>query len=219
VKAGSAAPARTAPAMVLRIGARFQAIHHDLLTIGVGTCLLEGIIEHERPLDLLEWDWRVALALALVGAGVVLGMAAIGSARAEGLRTGGVYALCRRPAFLAGALAYAGFSILLDDDEFWYVGAAYFALIALPVALKEDADLRARFPGEHAEYRERTPLVLPLGRPRLRGISWSRALRRGWVVAAAAVALLAGVELMARLFRPGVLGGKDPPDSPIGIVR
>lgn len=194
---------------------------NEVLVIGLGIGLAEGLLEHERPLDLFEPTWLLALGLCLIGVGVSFRVAALGCIRKnEQLEAAGVYSLCRHPLYLGTMLAYTGFCILLDDAEFWYFGAAYFGVFYTVLIRGEEAYLSRAHPEEHARYRRSTPLLLPLGTFRPGRFAWSRARQRGALGLIAAVLMMLGaVEVMARCFRPEAMGGNDPPDSLVGIVH
>ncbi|MFM9996283.1 MAG: methyltransferase family protein [Phycisphaerales bacterium] len=198
-----------------RIGLWARRARNEMLVIGIGIGVIEGIVDHERPLDLLEWNWLVPLAVVLIAAGAAFRIAAMGCVRKnERLETTGVYSLCRHPLYLGTILLYAGFCLLLNDDEFYYFGAAYFLGFYTLMILWEEAALRRQFPDAHAGYRGRTPVLLPVGRPIRGRFAWTQARRRGAIgLLIAVVVMIGSVEAMARLFRPGVLGGEaaDPP--------
>lgn len=200
-----------------RLCAWIRRMRNELLAVGIGVALIEGIVEHERPIDLLEGSWLVSLALSMIAAGLVLRIAALGSVRKnEHLETTGVYSLCRHPLYLGTILIYFGFCVLMDDDEFFYFGAAYFPLCYTPMIAWEEASLRRQFPAEHSAYRRRTPVLLPVGRFARGRFEWSLARRRGAVgIVIGIVILLAGVEGLALVFGPDALGGSAP-DAPAG---
>ncbi|MFM9996186.1 MAG: methyltransferase family protein [Phycisphaerales bacterium] len=205
---------------LFRLGQWTRRVRTEVLVVGVAIGVIEGIVERERPLDLFEWEWRLLLAGVLLAAGCVLRIAAIGCIRKnDELETRGVYSICRHPLYLGTILAYAAFCVLLDDAEFYWFGAAYFALFYTPTILWEEASLRRQYGEDFAAYARHTPALLPLGRFVPGRFAWSVAKRRGAVAMLVGVALsLISVQAMARLFRPGVWGGNDPPDSAIGRV-
>ncbi|MFN3707353.1 methyltransferase family protein [Microcella sp.] len=112
----------------------------------------------------------VGIAIALVGAGVVVGVAAgitLGRALTpspiprEGsqLVTAGVYRLVRHPIYSGLVLLGAGLALI---GASWWHGALLLALIAL-LSLKarlEERMLAARFP-EYADYAARTGRIVP----------------------------------------------------------
>lgn len=206
--------------VLFRLGSWARRIRNEVLLIGVAVGLIEGVVEHERPLDFLEWSRAHSLAVALLAAGCLFRMAALGCLRKnDELETRGVYSICRHPLYLGTILAYAGFCVLLNDAEFYWFGAAYFALFYPPMILWEEASLRRHYGETFVAYTRRTPALLPLGRFVRGRFAWSVAMRRGVPALLLGMCVcLAGIELMARVFRPGVLGGNDPPDSPMGLV-
>jgi protein-S-isoprenylcysteine O-methyltransferase Ste14 len=194
---------------------------NEVFFIGVSICVIEGILEHERPLDLLVVGWQQVLAVLLIMSGVGLRIGALGCIRgSETLESRGVYSLCRHPRYLGTVVAYVGFCFLMNDDEFWYFGLGYFAVFYTVLIWREDAKLRAKYPAECEAYQRRTPLLLPVGRPMRGCFAWSQARQRGGLkLILGVLSLLVGVELMNQVFRPGILGANDPPDSLIGIVE
>lgn len=198
-----------------RVCSWVRRMRNELLAVGIGVALIEGIVEHERPIDLFEGSRLVPLALAMIAAGLVLRIAALGSVRKnEQLETTGVYSLCRHPLYLGTILIYFGFCVILDDDEFYYFGAAYFPLCYVPMIAWEEASLRRQFPVEHSAYRRRTPALLPVGRFVRGRFDWSLARRRGAMgIVVGIVIFLACVEGLAVAFSPEAMGGS-PPDAP-----
>ncbi len=110
-------------------------------------------------------DWRSLSAGGIICLpGLWLRALASGHVRKnEELTTSGPYARTRNPLYLGSAIIASGFSVAARS---WLVAAIFagvFLAVYLPVIGAEEDYLRSRFP-EYAEYAERVPRLLPLGR-------------------------------------------------------
>jgi len=144
-------------------GVRFPPpfIYLGVLLIGVGAEWLVAPLGFGLSRMLL-----ILVGVALVLAGILLAMAAIGLFRRAGttpepwtsttaIVTGGVYRFTRNPMYLGMALLYAGLAVIADSP---------LALILLPVVLlivqtqviaREERYLAAKFGESYEAYRRR----------------------------------------------------------------
>ena len=134
-----------------------------------GTFLMNGVLV--QPIT--TGDWRVlALAdgLLIVGlAGAIYAAASLGpcfglAAEARGLVTTGAYRLVRHPLYLGEVVAALG-ALLPALSPMTAVVYGAFCLCQAVRAGQEERALVATFPG-YAEYRRRTPALLPWPRSR-----------------------------------------------------
>jgi len=167
----------------------------------VAWCLVEGLLSHEVPLDLLRPDLGVVAGLLLIGIGVALRLAAYGNLRKkDALATTGVYSLCRHPLYLGSILLTYGFCLVLDDAENYVFATAYFLVFYPLTIIWEEARLAERYGPAHEAYRRETPLLIPRGRFCAGSFGWVRALRVGGITLLLVTALLlVGVEVMAKM--------------------
>lgn len=142
----------------------------------------------------------VAMGVPLALAGEAIRLWASGHIeKTRALATGGPYALSRNPLYVGSLLMALGFAVAAASVWVVLAVAAYFVIFYPPV-MREEADfLRAKFPGEYAEWERHVPLLLPRltpAGPRLSRFSWSRVrLNREWRTCLAlplVVALLLG---------------------------
>jgi protein-S-isoprenylcysteine O-methyltransferase Ste14 len=134
-----------------------------------GTFLMSGAVAQPAT----SRDWRLlALADGLLAGGLAFSIyAAAGlgtcfglAAEARGLVTTGAYRLVRHPLYLGELVAGLGLLLPVLAPPTVLVYAAFCACQAARAALEERA-LEATFP-EYADYRRRTPALLPWPRPR-----------------------------------------------------
>jgi len=172
--------------------------------LAVAACVADGIILYEPPFDLDRPNGWVLLGFLLIGAGIALRIAAHGYLKKkETLATAGVYSLCRHPLYLGSMLMTYGFCCLLNDLANWIVATCYFLIFYTLTIVWEEVRLAERYGDEHRRYRERTPLILPLGRIRRDGFAWRLAMRNGGGLLIGITALLlVAVAVMAEIMRP-----------------
>ena len=162
-------------------------------------CIAEGIYSRERPHNLLAWDVWVTIGALLITAGLVLRFGALGHLKKDRcLATEGVYSLCRHPLYLGSILLAYGFCTLLADAENFILVTIYL-LVFYPVTIAwEETSLADRFGDDHRQYRERTPVLLPLGAFRAGTFHWKKAFSAGgWVLLLVVVLGLVGIQALA----------------------
>lgn len=187
----------------------------EVLLIGVGIGLVEGVVEHERPMGLFEPRAWVVAAWALLLAGMLLRAWALGTVRKKDeLATRGPYSLCRNPLYLGTILVYAAFCVWLFDDEFVYFGLAYFPIVYGLLVVREARELRSRFGDSFDAYRRSTPAFIPIGRFRAARYDWSAARRGAYSMLAGVAVMLAGLQAQHVLFSEARLGGGTPDELP-----
>ena len=117
--------------------------------------------------------WAVVLGFALMA--VALGVFTrvrrelggdrlIGKTELRGggeLRTDGLYARLRHPAYAAQMLTMLGLGCLAGTLAFWLVAGVWWVLLLTAIGL-EERELHARFGPAYDEYRRRVPAFLPL---------------------------------------------------------
>ena len=134
-----------------------------------GTLLMNGIVGRPGATD----DWAVlAMADGLLAVGLAVSIyAAAGlgpcfglAAEARGLVTTGAYRLVRHPLYLGELVAGLGALLpVLAPPTVLVYGA--FCLCQVTRAVLEERALLSTFP-EYADYRRRTPALVPWPRPR-----------------------------------------------------
>jgi len=112
----------------------------------------------------------LAVGAAIAAAGIVLRALAAGYLRkGEALTTAGPYAYVRHPLYLGSAFITVGFAVAGGRLWLGLLFAGVFAALYLPVLLREEAELRARFSDSYARYAAAVPRLLPRVRPSLVG--------------------------------------------------
>ena len=134
---------------------------------------LSWLLQEHRPrLHLLAvaiglWlatpTWQSALGgLLLALPGMAWRFWAMGYLDKEGgLATGGPYALIRHPLYLGNMVVLAGLCLATNNPWLGAAGITLGALMCAYLVRIEDRSLAARFGDAFAEYRRRTPAVLP----------------------------------------------------------
>jgi protein-S-isoprenylcysteine O-methyltransferase Ste14 len=175
------------------------------VTVGLlvlGACVVEGIIEHEAPLNLLEPTPLVIGSLALIVIGAAVRITALGTINKNRvLAMTGIYSLCRHPLYVGSTLLYLGFALLMNDDEFLYLGLPYVIVFFGAAALSEEHFLKRKFGEEFERYRHMVPGFVPLGRWQPGEFSLARAMKKGGLELMVVIAVLLGaIEVMAVKF-------------------
>jgi protein-S-isoprenylcysteine O-methyltransferase Ste14 len=107
-----------------------------------------------------------ALGAAIAAVGLAVRAAAAGHLRkGEALARSGPYAYVRHPLYLGSALLVAGFALAGGRVWLGLLLGGVFLAVYLPVAWREDEEMRARFPAEYAAYEKAVPRLLPRLRP------------------------------------------------------
>jgi protein-S-isoprenylcysteine O-methyltransferase Ste14 len=109
------------------------------------------------------WDGQriVGFVLVVIGLALVslarfqLGRSFSVTAQAKNLVTHGLYSKIRNPVYLFGALAMAGFFLILQKSALWILFALLVAMQIMR-ARKESQVLEAKFGDEYRAYRAQT---------------------------------------------------------------
>lgn len=161
-----------------------------------------------------RWLDALGLLLALAGEGLrvlVVGLAYIkrGGVNkrvyADSLVTGGIFAHCRNPLYVGNVLVLLGLFAIHGNPWVWALGTGFVLISYAAVVAAEERYLRARFPGEYAEYCRRVNRWLPDPRglgATLRGMrfNWRRVLVKEYSSATSfvvAICVLLGWEILA----------------------
>lgn len=108
----------------------------------------------------------LAAGAAIAAAGIALRALAAGYLRkGEALTTAGPYARVRHPLYLGSAFITVGFAVAGGRIWLGLLLVGVFAAVYLPVLLREEAELRARFSDSYASYAAAVPRLLPRLRP------------------------------------------------------
>jgi len=108
----------------------------------------------------------LAAGAAIAAAGIVLRAWAAGYLRkGEVLATAGPYAHLRHPLYLGSAFITAGLAVAAGRVWLGLLLVALFVALYVPVLLREEAELRARFSDSYARYAAAVPRLLPRLRP------------------------------------------------------
>ncbi|MFQ5817969.1 MAG: methyltransferase family protein [Terriglobia bacterium] len=119
----------------------------------------------------------VSLAAGAAIAAVGIGLRAVAAGylrKGEALARGGPYAYVRHPLYLGSAFIVAGFVVASGRVWLGLALVGIFVALYVPVLLREEAELRARFPSDYAAYAAAVPLLFPRARPGLPGRSGER---------------------------------------------
>lgn len=112
---------------------------------------------------------------AVAGLGIGLRAWAAGYLRkGERLIESGPYAYVRHPLYFGSALILLGFALASGR---WWLGVALgvaFLAFYVPVLLRDEAEMRARFPADYAAYAAAVPRLVPRFRRRPAGESKER---------------------------------------------
>jgi protein-S-isoprenylcysteine O-methyltransferase Ste14 len=164
-------------------------------------CIAEGIYFREQPFHLHQLNVPVLLGFLLIGAGLLLRVAALAYLRKkESLATKGVYSLCRHPLYLGSILLAYGFCVLSNDIDNFVFATVYFFIFYSLTIVWEESRLAERYGEVHRLYQEKTPLIVPLGRFEANEFRWRYEKWRSVLsLVMAVVGLLSAVEIMSEV--------------------
>jgi protein-S-isoprenylcysteine O-methyltransferase Ste14 len=117
-------------------------------------------------------EWKDALAVALVVAGLAFRAAVIGFAYikrggvnkrvyADNLVTEGFFGICRNPLYVGNMLIYAGIFLMHGDPYVFVLGTTSYYLIYESIIAAEEFFLRAKFGPGYAAYCRDVPRWIP----------------------------------------------------------
>jgi protein-S-isoprenylcysteine O-methyltransferase Ste14 len=109
------------------------------------------------------WDWQRCVGVALISVGICgivaaryqLGKSFSITAQARQLVTGGIYSKIRNPIYVFGAVAIAGFVLILHRPYLWLF-LLVIVIMQILRARREAQVLEAAFGDAYREYRRKT---------------------------------------------------------------
>lgn len=125
--------------------------------VRLGFVVIVPYLYFARPTPL-----SLAVGAAVAAVGIALRAAAAGTLRkGEALTTAGPYAYVRHPLYLGSAFLVVGFAIAGRRTWLGISLLAIFVTLYLPVLLREEAEMHARFPADFAAYAAAVPCLVP----------------------------------------------------------
>lgn len=108
----------------------------------------------------------LAAGAVIAGIGIGLRAASAGYLRkGEAVARGGPYAYVRHPLYLGSAFIAFGFAVAGGRALLGALLVTVFVALHVPALLRDEREMRTRFPGEYAAYAAAVPRLFPRARP------------------------------------------------------